>query len=513
MPRRLRRFLPISLALLTVLLLLAPAWAAPLKGEVLQKVLTRFEAYAEKNRQAFGVPGLAVAVVDGDKVVYLKGLGTTALGGGRPVDGDTIFQIGSTSKAFTSAMVAMLADQKKLAWDDPVIKHLPSFLMSDPWVTREFLVKDLMAQHTGLPAHAGEMQAFLGFTPAQMVASLAHITPEASFRAAYAYQNIPFLAASEIVTRHSGLSYGDFLRQKIFQPLGMTRSSLPRSGLAGGDNVTRLHARRAGKTVLIPADWPYQNWIYVYGPAGGINSTAKDMAQWLRLHINGGQVDGKRLISQDNTDFLHTPATPVVADLANGKLMQYCQAWVYGRRGAPYTMIWHNGDTMVNHAVIAFMPGQKAGLVILGNLGGVDLPDLLASYFCDLYSGLEPRDYCGEYLAKQAKQKPEADLPPRPGNPLPPQPLARYVGTYANPIYQEVKVSATPQGLEMVLGPNKTRCKLSPWNQDQFLAEGVLDPYVIKFLLGFAMDPEGKIDSFQVYGMEHEGGGRFSRVR
>ncbi|MCF8099526.1 MAG: beta-lactamase family protein, partial [Desulfarculaceae bacterium] len=321
---RLRNGLTVLLSLLVLFTLcLSPAQAAPVQDASLAKTLARFEAYAEKNRQAFGVPGMAVAVVAGDKVVYVKGLGTTALEGGRPVDGDTIFQIGSTSKAFTATMVAMMADQKKLSWDDRVIEHLPSFLMKDPWVTREFLIKDLMAQHTGLAPHAGELEAFFGFTREQMVASLAHMKPVTSFRSAFAYQNIPFLVAAKIVGRHSGMGYGEFLKKKIWQPLGMSRTSLPESGLAVGDNVTRLHRRENGKTVMLAQEWPYKDWIYEFGPAGGINSSVKDMTQWLRLHINRGEVDGKGLVSAANMDFMHTPASPAKTDLASGLLAQY----------------------------------------------------------------------------------------------------------------------------------------------------------------------------------------------
>ncbi|MCB2192684.1 MAG: serine hydrolase [Deltaproteobacteria bacterium] len=513
MPRRLSKSLTALWSLLLLLALcLSPALAAPTQDASLQKVLARFEAYTEKNRQAFGVPGMSLAVVAGDKLVYLGGLGTTALGGGRPVDGDTVFQIGSTSKAFTAAMVAMMADGKKLSWEDRVIEHLPSFLMQDPWVTREFLIKDLMAQHTGLAPHAGELQAFFGFNRGQMIASLAHMSPISSFRSAFAYQNIPFLAAAEIVGRHSGMDYGEFLQKRIWQPLGMSRTSLPKSGLATGDNVTRLHRRENGKTVMLSRDWPYKDWIYEFGPAGGINSTARDMAQWLRLHINRGQVDGKRLISQKNMDFIHTPATPVKVDLATGVLGQYCQAWIYERRGSAFTTIWHNGDTTVNHAMIAFMPGKKVGLVMLSNLGGVDMLDNLARYFCDLYNGLEPKDYCGKYLAKLKKAKPEDELPPRPKNPSPPRALESYAGRYYNPIYKTVSVNLKDGGLEMTMGPRRVRMKLVPWDRDQFVAQDVVDPELVQLFLSFESGPEGKMQRIRVMDLEHEAGGVFKMV-
>lgn len=510
----LRKSAPACLLLALALLAVAPALAAGLpQGQALAKLLERFEAYAEKNRQAFKVPGMAMAVVAGDKVVYAKGLGKTALNGGTPVTPDTIFQIGSTSKAFTAGLMAMMVDQGKVAWDDPVIKHYPSFLMHDPWVTREFMIKDLMAQHTGLAPHAGEFQAFLGYSPEQMIASLQYLEPVASFRSAYAYQNIPFLVAAAIVKRYTGRDYAASLQKMIFAPLGMTRTSVPPAGLPAGGNVTRLHQRRGGKILQLPVEWPHQDWIYKFAPAGGITSTVKDMTQWLRLHLNRGQVDGKRLIKEKTMDFLHTPATPVSAKLGEGGLMQYGQAWVYERHRVPYTMIWHNGDTTANHAMIAFMPEYQAGIVMLSNLGGVDMLDRLARYFCDLYAGAEPEDYGGEELKLVLEREKEYGLPAPPKDALPPQPLKRYAGTYFNPVYQKVAVQARGKDLFLLLGPRKVAIKLLPWSRDDFLAVDVFDPGEPLSMVSFGTGEKGGVDRFVMSVIAHEAGGLFTRVK
>jgi len=515
MPRRLSAIFALTCLLLSLALLAAaPALAAaPPQGQALAKLLARFEAYAEKNRKAFGVPGMSIAVVAGDKMIYGKGLGSTALHGGRPVDLDTVFQIGSASKSFTAALLAMMVDQGKVAWDDPVIKHYPEFLMKDPWVTRQFLVKDLMAQHTGLAPHAGELQAFFGYSAAQMITSLQFLEPVTSFRSAYAYQNIPFLVAAAIVSRYTGRDYPANLQKMIFGPLGMKHTSVPRAGLASGENVTRLHQRHGGEVKQLPRDWPYQDWIYQFAPAGGINSTARDMVQWIRLQVNRGQVDGKRLIKEKTADFLHTPATPVKAKLSQGVLMQYCQAWVYQRQQAPYTMIWHNGDTTANHALMAFMPEYKVGIVMLSNLGGVALLDRLADYFCDLYAGVEPKDYCGEELKELLAREKDYGLPPRPKNAMPPQPLEHYAGTYANPVYKRVTVEARGKELFLVLGPRKTATKLLPWNRDQFLAVDIFYPQEPLSMVNFSTDEKGVVNRFVMSIIAHEAGGLFTRVK
>ncbi len=514
MPRLVRR--PVALAcLLLILALLAsvPALAAAPTGDKLAQIMARFEAYAEKNRQAFGVPGMAIAVVAGDKVVWSKGLGSTALTGGAPVNPETIFQIGSASKSFTAGLMGMVVDKGKVAWDDPVIKHHPSFLMQDPWVTREFLIKDLMAQHTGLMPHAGELQAFFGYSTQQMIASLQYMEPIASFRSAYAYQNIPFLVAASIVGRYTGKDYAANCQNMIFKPLGMNSTTVPAKGLPSGQNVTRLHQRHSGKVVLLPKDWPFSDWIYQFAPAGGICSNVLDMTQWLRLHINRGEVDGKRLMKAETADFLHTPATLTAAKLATGDLFAYCQGWVYARSGAPYTMVWHNGDTTANHAIMAFMPGQKAGIVMLSNLGGVDLLDRLAHYFCDLYTGQEPGDYAGEDLKKMLAAEKEPALPPRPKGALPPQPLKNYAGVYHNPVYKKVTVEVRGKDLVLVLGPRKVAVKLVPWDRDVFVAMDIFDPAEALSQVNFATNGDGKVDQFIMSVIAHEAGGLFTRVK
>ncbi|MCF8117601.1 MAG: serine hydrolase [Desulfarculaceae bacterium] len=505
---------PFILCLLLVLSLLAaaPALAAAPSGDKLAKLLQRFEAYAERNRQAYGVPGMAIAVVAGDKVIYSKGLGMTGLTGGTPVNPQTIFQIGSASKSFTAGLMGMVVDQGKVSWDDPVIKHYPSFLMNDPWVTREFMIKDLMAQHTGLSPHAGEMQAFFGFTTQQMIDSLQYMEPVTSFRSAYAYQNIPFLVAGAIVSRYTGRDYGASLQKMIFKPLGMNSTSVPKAGLPSGANVTRLHQRHAGKVVMLPEEWDFMDWVFQFAPAGGISSNVMDMTQWLRLHINRGKVDGKVLLKPKTADFLHTPATPAGVKLVEGDLFQYCQGWVYVRSAAPYTMIFHNGDTTANHAMMAFMPGQKAGIVMLSNLGGVDLLDRLAHYFCDLWVGAEPQDYAGEDLKKILAAEKEAGIPPRPKGALASQPLKNYVGTYSNPVYQKVKVELRGKKLALVMGPKKVAVELRPWDRDVFLAVDIIDPGEPLSVVSFGTGIEGKVDSFTMSVVANEAGGLFKRV-
>ena len=206
-----------SMALLPVLAQAAEPTPAPAPitsptsrgtdGAPLDAVLSAFEDYAEHARATWGTPGMAIAVVHRDQVVYTKGFGVKKVGGADPIDPHTVFPIGSTSKAFTSALVALLADAGKLRWEDPVIDHVPAFEMYDPWVTRAFMIEDLMAQRSGMSPYAGDLLAVIGFDAPYIQAQIRHMQPVSSFRSRFGYVNNLFLVAAEVIKRHSGMTW------------------------------------------------------------------------------------------------------------------------------------------------------------------------------------------------------------------------------------------------------------------------------------------------------------------
>ncbi|OGP74443.1 MAG: hypothetical protein A2Y80_01605, partial [Deltaproteobacteria bacterium RBG_13_58_19] len=355
----------------------APAKPTP---EKLKEILADFAQYAEQGRQAWEVPGMAIAIVQGDQIIFAKGFGVRKVGTKEAVEEHTIFQIGSTSKAFTAALAAMLADGKKFGWQDRVIDHLPDFRMYDPWVTREFQVEDLMAQRSGLPPYSGDVQAFLGFDRTQMIHSLRYIKPVTSFRSQYAYQNGLFLAVASLVEKYTGKSWETNVQERLLQPLGMSSSSVGLKGLQQAKNVAFLHQKKDGQVAALPQDWPYHFWVYTYGPAGGVNSNVLDMTKWLRLQLGKGKYQDKQLISEANQAFLQTPK--ILAGTGFGGMNFYCQGWVYSSRH-PYPLIWHNGGTSGHKTMVAFVPQAGIGIVVLSNLI-TNLPEALALQFYDL---------------------------------------------------------------------------------------------------------------------------------
>jgi CubicO group peptidase (beta-lactamase class C family) len=215
--------------------------------------LDGFDTFLEESRKAWGVPGVAVAVVKDDEVVYLGGHGVRRVGEPGKVDQNTIFQLASVSKTFTAASLGVLVDEGKLGWDDTVVSHLPSFELYDPYATMNATVRDLLAHRTGLPAFTGDLLGDLGYDRQQVLARARYLTPEGTFREAANYSNVGFLTAGMVAGKVAGLAWEDMVRTKLFGPLGMTRSGFGRASLEA-PNVSANHADRPGEAVrAVPA--------------------------------------------------------------------------------------------------------------------------------------------------------------------------------------------------------------------------------------------------------------------
>jgi len=479
----------------------------------LQAILVDFEEYAQESMLDWGTPGMAVTIVQGEDVIYTKAFGVKTLGGSDPVTTDTIFQIGSTSKAFTAALVAMLVDEGKVGWKDPVTSHLADFEMYDPWVTREFMIEDLMAQRSGMPPHAIDALVLFSFKRDDTRGALRYVKPASSFRSEFAYQNNLFLVASELVEKHTGKSWEENIEEHIFEPLGMSSSSMDMKSFQEGKDVTSLHHRLGDNIITLPEDWPYLSWTYVYGPAGGINSNITDMAKWLKFQVNGGVFEGKRLLSEANMNFMHTPKT--IAALIPGRKEYYCEAWVY-RENVPCPIVWHNGGTTGCKTMVAIVPEAKIGVVVLSNLIDSMLPEALAYRFFDMYLGGPEVDWSAEMLAtmKERMKKAEAALSAPPDDPLPPLPLEKYTGDYRNDVYGKISIAERSGNLVLTIGPKKVEMYLTPWNRDTFSVfwpfyGEVGDPGVFA---SFETDVEGTVTSVSVNLLDGDGCGFFQRV-
>src|SRR5215475_2135570 len=273
------------------------------------------DAYVARALKEFEVPGLAVAIVKDGKVVITKGYGVRKLGEPAPVDEQTLFGIASNTKAFTAAALAILVDEGKISWDDPVTKHLPGFQMYDPYVTREMTVRDLLTHRSGLGLGAGDLMFFppTTFTREEIIARLRYIKPATSFRSKYAYDNVLYLVAGQVVAAVSGKSWDDFIKERIFAPLGMTLSNTSIKDLRPGGNFVSPHQKVEGRLQPVP----YMN-LDNTAPAGAINSNVAEMEKWAIAQldegaIHSGQNGNRRLFSQRQSREMWLAQTPIPA--------------------------------------------------------------------------------------------------------------------------------------------------------------------------------------------------------
>lgn len=462
-------------------------------GTELKERVAHFDTYAENARREWGLPGMAVAIVKDGKIIFAKGYGTKAMGGSDPVTPDTLFEIGSTSKAFTTALVAMEVDKGTVGWNDRVIDHLPEFRMNDPWVTKEFTITDTMAQRSGLSDHWGSDLSVLGFNRTEMIKALQFAQPVSSFRSQYMYQNVMFLVPAAIVEKKSGRAWEDDVKVRIFTPLKMANSTTTLADFRSAKDVVTLHTvgRRNDGTagaVALPPDWPIGDFGERIGPAGGIGSTANDMARWAIFQLGNGTVDGRQVISPANMNFMHSPKTPVGQNMDIKQY--YAQGWFYQEMPKSSAIVWHNGETLGSHAMVLLVPGENLGIVVLGNMaGGMSLPDQLATQFYLDYFGYSGVDLCNATLPAYCETLSHALVKQTPpASPAPALPLSQYTGTYRSDIYGTALVTEQNGTLRVAMGKRPVNLVLTHWDNNTFSWTA---PQVGEFATGFAtFDPD-----------------------
>src|SRR5579864_1535762 len=258
------------------------------------------DAYVARAMKTFDVPGLSVAIVKDGKVVLAKGYGVRELGDATPVDADTLFGIGSNTKAFTTAALATLVDAGKISWDDPVYQRLPGFQMYDPYVSHEMTIRDLLTHRSGMGLGEGDLLFWphSTYTREDIIYRLRFMKPASSFRSRFAYDNLMYMTAGQIITAVTGTSWDDYMRERILVPLGMNTTNLSNAAFRPGDDYAFPHSKLGGKLQAIE----FVN-LDNAGPAGSINSSAAEMAKWVTLQLNHGKFPNSeaRLFSEQQS--------------------------------------------------------------------------------------------------------------------------------------------------------------------------------------------------------------------
>jgi CubicO group peptidase (beta-lactamase class C family) len=455
----------------------------------IQALISALETYTGAGMKAFDMPGLALGIVSGDRLVYAKGFGVRSKGGAAPVDPRTVFQIGSTTKAFLAATMAITVDRAKFRWDDRVIDLYPTFQLKDAWVTREFRVYDLIAQRSGLPPYVNDLLPFLGYDEPAAIRSLRDVEPVSSFRSTFAYTNITHLLAGRIVANLAGApDWNAVARRELLEPLGMVETTFTAEAIQAAAN----HAEGSRWTPDGTIGVPLPTSPYAEGPAGNLNSTVEDVARWVRLQLGNGSFEGRRLVSPANLAYTRTPKVAITDK------MSYALGWVVAQTPNG-TIVWHNGGTTGFHAFIGMTLDKEVGVIVLSN-SNVDLPDAIGMWALDRLLDNPAVDYVAAKL-KDAKSNflSEQKSFAKPEHPRPFPPLVPLAGRFASPAFGKALLRPDGDALVLELEEVGAHFALAPWDGDIFtirlLPRGRFVPVVANLAerpMGFAQFEIGK---------------------
>lgn len=465
------------------------------------------DAYVARVLKTFEVPGLSVAIVKDGKIVLAKGYGVRKLGEPTPVDENTLLAIGSNTKAFTSAALATLVDEGKISWDDPVYERLTGFQMYDAYVSHEMTIRDLLTHRSGMGLGEGDLLFWphTTFTRADIIYKLRFMKPASSFRSRFAYDNLLYMTAGQIVPAVTGKSWEDYVREKILRPLGMNTTNLSNGDFKPGDNYAWPHSKVDGK--LQPIEFVNLDNA---GPAGSINSSAAEMAKWVLLQLNHGKIPGReeRIFSERQSREMWSAQTilPIGAGdsplaAKRPKFAAYALGWglsdYHGRK-----MVGHTGGVAGMVSRVMLVPEENLGVVILTNAEQGGAFDSILYHILDSYFGLAPTDWIAAHKAaaeqgeKQAAEIMKQQESGRAADSRPSLPLEKYAGVYSDPWYGPVTIRMESGKLVFTLDHTpKAIADLQHWQYDTFKAHW-RDRTIEDAFLTFTLRPNGAIDHF-----------------
>lgn len=489
-------------AKLLLILTLVPFMAS---AQTIEDRVAEIDTYAQKVMADWGQPGMAIAIVKDDKVVFSKGYGTRELGRNSPVDQNTVFAIASNSKAFTTASLAMLVDEGKLNWDDKVSKFLPEFQMYDPWVTSELTVRDLVTHRVGLDTFSGDLLWYeADLTPDEILSRVRYLKPVSSFRTRYGYQNIMFIAAGRIIEKISGKSWCGFVTDRILTPLDMKRTTCSVNDLP--ENAAFPHNESGGKLRVLHrgnVDGAYS--------AAALNSSVSDLSKWIRLQLGRGSFEGKQLVGSARIWEMWQPYMflPISEDAArtnptrqfSGVGMGWFTYNYHGRK-----IVNHSGglDGMLSFTVL--IPEENTGFVILTN-SEFQAYSVMMNKITDVMVGAPKRDWNAEFLARVKAmaaadaERSKTETASRIANTKPSLALSDYFGEYSDKLYGSVNIVEENGRLVMKFSRSpRFVADLEHWHYDTFQIKW--RPSVAynfpRGFVSFTIDRSGKADELKI---------------
>lgn len=450
-----------------------PVQPAPLITKArLDATLKKLPGIVKSVMRTSGVPGMAVAVVWHDKVVFEQGFGVRDVDKPDKVDANTVFELASLSKPLASTVVAGAVGEGKLSWDDPIVKYLPSFALADSYVTEHVTVADMFSHRSGLPDHAGDLLEDLGFDREYVLNAL-RLEPLAPFRDTYAYTNFGLTAAGVAAANAAGTNWEDLSQQVLYEPLGMTSTSSRFSDYENAPNKAVNHALVDGKF-----EAKYVRNADAQSPAGGASSNLKDMEKWMRLQLAAGKFDGKQIIDEKALEATRTPhavSSPPRGPASTAGF--YGLGLGVGTDGAGRLLLSHSGAFALGAATtVSLLPSEDLGVIALTNAAPVGAAETIPAELFDLathgHLTVDWQPFLAErFKTATATEGDPADYTKVPENPIRAAADITYVGTYANPYFGSITVVSQNGKLTMVAGPKPTAFPLTHYDGNTFTFE------------------------------------------
>ncbi|MFE7585975.1 serine hydrolase [Streptomyces gardneri] len=472
------------------------------------RAVGRLDATVAELMKRTGVPGVSVAVVYEDKVVHLKGYGVREVGKDARIDADTVFQLASVSKPIASTVVAGAVGVE--GWQRAVSPELPEFRLKDPWVSSHVTVADLFSHRSGLPDHAGDLLEDLGYDQEYILSHLRY-EPLAPFRASYAYTNFGLTAAAEAVAAEKNVPWEKLAEDTLYKPAGMNDTSSSFQDFVSNPDRAHGHVKQADGT------WKAQfvRDPDAQSPAGGVSSSARDMAVWLRLQLANGELDGRRIVAEDALTLTHHPeAVSSPPRAPAGRTGFYGLGWNVSYDDEGRLRLSHTGAFALGaHTNVTMLPGEQLGIVVLTNGAPAGVADTVALDFFDVaQTGKPSRDWLplvnALYEQEADAGKSTTDFAKTPADATPAKAAGAYTGTYANDYYGRLTVAEENGGLVLRLGPEPQTYRLTHYDGDTFSfptrGENAVGP------TGVTFSPDGK--TVRVEYLDQEGLGTFTRT-
>jgi CubicO group peptidase (beta-lactamase class C family) len=487
--------------------------AAAVTAPAVAEAVTKVQALARRAVADRAVPGVAIAVVFDDTLVWSGGFGVRETGAAAPVDADTVFQLASVSKPLASTVVAALVGEGRIVWDSKIADLDPGFQMTDPWVTRELTLADLFSHRSGLPDHAGDLLEDMGYSRAEVLRRLRYQKGGGAFRASYAYTNFGLTEAGVAAARAYGLTWEDASQTRLYGPLGMTSTSSRFADFLSRPDRARGHVKVNGRWVA-----KYQREPDPQSPAGGASSSVNDMARWMRLQLADGRFEGRRVVDEKALAETHAPQVRSGTNHLTGAPTFYGLGWNVSYDGEGRLRLSHSGGfAMGASTAVSLVPAEHLGVIVLVNAAPVGVAETLAFSFMDqaLY-GRQTQDWAALFAKVFADPaslgvSSGADYSKPPANRSPALAGAAYRGTYANDYYGDVQVIDQGGRLAMVMGPDKTAFPLTHYDRDTFTYEPAGENAGGASGVTFTLRPDGKASAVTVENLNVDADGVFRR--